>query len=348
VTEPGDALWPRVDIRPAQESDAEALRELWEEFCAEVPPPPGGEETWEEEWADTRRDIEDGLVFLAQDADGIVGAARGHRPDGVRGHVEVVQVRPRARRQGVAKALLAELVAALREQGASQVTLEVLTSNARARAAWTKLGFEEVSLKLQAPADVLEERLAGRAAGESFGSVHVQTDDQAAVARAVEQFLPRLARGSRGSVVSVPRNGWVAVYNEACDREPESLKRLARELSDRTGMVTLAIGVERGDVVRYLLYERGRMVDEYLSVPNYYGELPPGDIVALAANPTAVARLTGADSREVRAVARTAANPRELPPAIELIAQIADAMRIEGAEHGYGRATELEGAVALS
>ena len=133
-------------------------------------------------------------------------------------------------------------------------------------------------------------------------------------------------------------------YDEACDHDPELLRRLARELSDRMGAVTLSIGVERGKVVRYRLYERGRMVDEYLSVPEYYGELPPGDAVALGANPTVVARLTGADPREIRTLARTASAPGELPPAEELLAQLAAAMKIEGAEHGYEQAAGIPGA----
>ena len=70
--------------------------------------------------------------------------------------------------------------------------------------------------------------------------------------------------------------------------------------------------------MRFRLYERGRMVDEYLSVPTFYGELPKGDELALAANPTLVARLTGADRDEVRRVARTAESPADLPPAAEL------------------------------
>ena len=57
------------------------------------------------------------------------------------------------------------------------------------------------------------------------------------------------------------------------------------------------------------------MVDEYLSVPTYYGALPKGDELALEANPTLVARLTGADRDDVRRVMRTAASPAELPPA---------------------------------
>ena len=335
-----------MNIRPATADDAAAFRELWEEFCREVPPPPGDEETWEEEWRDTLRDIEDGLAFVAEDEIGIVGAARGHEPVGDRGHVEVVQVRPRARRHGVAKALLRELVAELRDRGAQRITLAVMAANAPARAVWSRLGFEEVKLTMHAPADALADRLAG-GERESIGSVHVQTDDAGAVERAVRQYVPRLPGQSNGTVVSPPRNGWVAVYDELCDREPELLRRLARELSDRMGAVVLSIGAERGEVVRYVLYERGRIVDEYLSVPGYYGELAPGDAVALGANPTVVARLTGGDPRNVRTAARTAASPAELPPAPELLAAIAGAMHIEGAEHGYAGASGIAGAEAF-
>jgi hypothetical protein len=71
------------------------------------------------------------------------------------------------------------------------------------------------------------------------------------------------------------------------------------------------------------------MVDEYLSVPTYYGALPKGDELALAANPTLVARLTGANRDEVRRVARVADSPTDLPPARELYEQIARLMGLE-------------------
>ena len=77
-------------------------------------------------------------------------------------------------------------------------------------------------------------------------------------------------------------------------------------------------------IVWYTLYDRGAVVDEYSSVPEYRGPLPPGDVIALGANPTVVARLTGADPARVRQVARTAASPAELPPALELHGQIAE------------------------
>ena len=53
------------------------------------------------------------------------------------------------------------------------------------------------------------------------------------------------------------------------------LRRLARELSERTGAVTLALGIEHEQVVRFILFEAGRIVDEYLSVPEHYGSCRP-------------------------------------------------------------------------
>jgi hypothetical protein len=70
-------------------------------------------------------------------------------------------------------------------------------------------------------------------------------------------------------------------------------------------------------------------VDEYLSVPTYYGDLNKADELSLAANATLVSRLTGADPASVRAAARTATTTAELPPARELLEQIAAVMNLE-------------------
>ena len=113
------------------------------------------------------------------------------------------------------------------------------------------------------------------------------------------------------------------------DDDRDAHFRFAKELAERLGAVTVALRVEEQSVVRFRLYERGAMVDEYLSVPDYYGALPKGDELALEANPTLVARLTGADREHVRRVARTAASPAELPPADELYAQIAELMGLD-------------------
>jgi hypothetical protein len=95
------------------------------------------------------------------------------------------------------------------------------------------------------------------------------------------------------------------------------------------GVPVVALALEEEAVVRFLLFERGRMVDEYLSVPAYYGELSKADELSLSANPTLASRLTGADPAQVRAVARIASDPAELPPARELLGQIADVLGLE-------------------
>lgn len=238
---------------------------------------------------------------------------------------------------------LRELVTRAREDGADEVVLE---TTHEAGDAWIRAGFTELARVLVAPVDALAEHLTGARAA-SFGSIHVQSDDVDAATRAVRQFVPRLPGGSRGSVVVPPRDGWTSVYDELCDREPEMLRRLARELSDRMGAFVIAIGAEEGRVVRYVALERGRAVDEYLSVPEYYGPLPPGEVIALGANPRLMARLTGADPDGVRRIARTARSPDELPPATELLASLAAELGLPGAEHGYEAARADPAAIDL-
>jgi ribosomal-protein-alanine N-acetyltransferase len=313
-----------VAVRRATAADEAVLRELWQEFEAEVPEPPGFEpESWEEEWRDTHRQLEAGGVFLASDGDGPVGLAKLDTLEHGAMHLHLVYVRPRARRSGVTRALLRACVEHARAAGAATISLHVLLANPGARAVWQRLGFEDVSFFMAASLDILDSNLADRDVGEHRATTHVQSDDELSVERAVAQFLPRLQEPELR-----PNGSWIRVTDPVLDRDTEAHGRLARELSDRLGAVTVALALE-GEVVRFRLYERGRMVDEYLSVPTYYEELPTGDQLALAANPTLVARLTGADRDEVRQVARTAATPAALPPAPELYAQIAALMGLE-------------------
>jgi ribosomal protein S18 acetylase RimI-like enzyme len=310
-----------VTIRRATVDDEAVLRELWEEFELEVPDPEGFDgETWEEEWRDTRRDIEGGATFVAEDGDGVIGVGRASAPKRGVAHIHLVHVRPRARRRGVTKTLLRAVVEDARERGARLVSLNVLVANEAARAVWRRLGFEELSSFMATPLESLEQRLAERT-GPTAGTVYVQTDDEDRVAASTARFLPRLGR-PEGTEVAATGSGWVAVREPLLDSDPKFLQRLAQELSLTTGAITIALGIERGAAVRYAIYDRGGMVDEYLSVPELYGPLPPGDVIALGANPRVVARLTGADPDRVREVAVTAVTPEELPPPEELRDQL--------------------------
>jgi GNAT superfamily N-acetyltransferase len=311
-------------IRTATPDDLALVQELFREFETEIPDADWREVDFEEDLAALERAIVDDVVLLAGD----VGLAVATKRPGRLGFLDILYVRPEARGTGVAAELLREAASALRDRGADMLELEVLASNDRARTIYERWGFAPVELTLATPIETLVRRLEPGAVGRTFGAVHVQTDDAGAVERAVQKVVPRLGR-SEHTTVTGPDNGWVTVQDELGDREPVALQRLAKELSYVNGGVVLALGVEEGAVVRYTLYDRGSVVDEYSSVPEFRGSLPPGDVVALGANPTVVARLTGADPRDVRRVARTASSPAELPPALELHAQIAELMGVQ-------------------
>lgn len=320
-------------IRDATADDLAVVQELWRAFGAEIPDAEWRDDDTEEDAAALGDRIGRDVVLLAEQDGRSVGLAVAQLRGARVGFLDLVYVRPEARGTGAAGELVRGAAERLRAQGADVLELDVLASNANARAVYERWGLAPVELTLAAPVDALLERLAAPA-GPTFGSVHVQTDDVGAVERAVHKVLPRLGR-SAGTSVTGPRNGWVAVHDELTDRDPKQLQRLAKELSYSLGGVVLAIGVEDGAVVHYTLFDRGGAVDEYVSVPEFHGPLPPGDVVSLGANPTVVARLTGAEPARVREVARTAASPSELPPATELIGQIAAVMGVAEADHGW-------------
>lgn len=324
-----------MNIREATEADLDAVRGFVQAYNDEFwrrpfPPPP-----LPDEW------LLEGHLLVA-DSDGeIVGTARGEIRQGL-GRISLVYVVPDRRQTGIGGALLRELVLIFHGQGVEHLSLGVDTTNQDAQAVWRRLGFVEYQREMTTERAALERRLAAET-GESYGSVHVQTDDQSGVATALERFVPRLFR-SPASVVAAPRHGWVAVYNEVASRDPDRLRRLAAELSHITGGVVLALGVEQDAVVRTIAFERGRLMDEYLSDPQHYGLLPSGDAVALRINPRVLARLTGADMEEIR---RVAPSSRELPPPGEHLEQLASVLGIEGVGLDARGAAGLDGSITV-
>jgi ribosomal protein S18 acetylase RimI-like enzyme len=312
-----------VNVREATPADEPTLLAFTEAIFGE---------NWDRPWRPpeiTPKIFEGKLVLLAENDGEAVGYAFGELDPQGYAHVNIVYVVPEHRRRGVTRALLAEFASRAREEGIEHMTLDVATRNEVGREVWRRMGFTEWALRLTVPLERLEQ---GREAGESYASLHIQTDNREAVEAAIAKYLPRL--GGSGGRVEGPKNGWLAVYAELIDRDRRARERLAAELSNATAAVVCAIGVEEGAVVRYALFERGSIVDEYQSVPDYFEPLPPGDIVALGANPTVVSRLTGAEPSRMRAAARTASSPDDLPPPDELLQQIASAMGLEGAGRG--------------
>ena len=325
-----------MTVRVATAADLVAVEALWRAFSREVPEPPYITVDLALELEEVRTIVAAGLAMVAD------GLADGEAPTGLAlaritgpgvGRLTDLYVVPAARRSGVAAALTLAVVEALAARGVQHLELEVLVSNPKARTVYQRWGLVEESVMLAAPVAALRERLVPGRHAASFASLHVQTDDLGEVERAACAFARRL--GSRGTRVEGPRDGWVAVYDAAADADPTALLRFARELSSRLGAVVFAFSLELDQVVRLIALDRGGIVDEYLSVPEFYGPLPPGDVIALAANPTVLARLTGGKRAAIRAVARTASSSADLSAPRDLLAALARVLGISGTEHGY-------------
>ena len=265
------------------------------------------------------------LIAAGDDSPGgfVLARMRGPR----HGWISDLYVVPDARRSGIAGVLVREAAARLRAQGADVVSLEVQAENADARVVYERWGFRESSLHWTPLWKISRTAYRESHGSPRTGSSSSQSDDESTVDKAARTFVPRLGRSPRTDVHS-PANGWIAIDDQLCSEDPQLLRRLAQELSYRTGGVVLTLGVEEGSVVRYVLFDRGSIADEYASLPEYHGPLPPGDVVALSANPTVAHRLTGADPEQVRAVARTAASTADLQPAEELYAELADVLGV--------------------
>ncbi len=320
-----------MTVRRAGLGDVPALESLYRAFFAELPPREHDTVDLDQELSEIREIVTAEHAFLAEGADGPVAFALARRRSPQLAELTDLYVLPEARAGGIATALVRELVASL--DGAEFLNLVMQSTNATARTVYQRWGFHDDLVVMVAPLTQLRERLAPGHHAVSFASVHVQTDDRGWVERTMTEFARRIR--SPGSRVEGPRNGWTAVYDPVVDGDPNALLRLSRELSERMGAVVLAVALELDQVVRLIALDRGGIVDEYLSIPEFYGPLPPGDVIGLAANPTVLARLTGAEPAAVKAVARTARASAELPPPRELLAAIAAVLGLEGTGYGF-------------
>jgi ribosomal protein S18 acetylase RimI-like enzyme len=313
-----------VNIRSATPEDVDLLMSLVERLESELPPLPYPEDPAEFERAKVERMVADGVALLAEDEGRPFGYALArygdHGPTTV--YVSDLWVDEGARGKGLGRELMRRVAEAATGHGSTHVVLDVDSRNEEAIAFYERLGFEEGAKIMRVEVDALLRE--PEPAGESRGALHVQSDDAEAVERVVNDYLPRLLRTASATVER--GRAWTVVRIHPFDRD--ALRKLGAELSYRFG-VTVVLTIEEGAVVRFILHDRGRMVDEYLSVPEYYGPLPPGDALALRSNPTVVSRLTGADAGRVRAVARTAEHPNSLPPAEELYTDIADVLGLQ-------------------
>ena len=136
------------------------LEELWRAFEAEVPPPAHEEVDHATELAEIRAIVESGLGWIAERDGAAVGMVLARRRGPRVGRITDLYVTPAERRTGVAEALAARRSwRGSRADGVDTIDLEVMASNAAARAAYARWGFRDEVLVLATPVAALAERL---------------------------------------------------------------------------------------------------------------------------------------------------------------------------------------------
>ena len=258
-------------------------------------------------------------MLIAEHDDVPVGLAVAEKAGAHVGYLYVLYVRPAARGNGRRGGARARDRVALRGAGRRRARARRARVELEARAPSTSAGASRPCRSISARrSTTLVERLA--AASRARRSARPRPDRR----RRPPSSAPctRLCRGSAGPrerSVTGPRNGWVAVHDELLrPRSERSSSASARSCPTSSAASCSRSASRTARVVRYALFDRGGAVDEYVSVPEYFGPLPPGDVVALGANPTVrraadrrrSRRACGRSSRTAAVARRPAARAR--------------------------------------
>ena len=270
---------------------------------------------------------------------GRAASSRSSMPPDI-GHVHVAYVAPEHRRRGVTKALLRRARRAPAAAGAAHVTLDVDLSNRDGLAAWRAARLHRLGGPARRRRSTRSTRGSPRRdAGPDFASVHVQTDDEAAVADAVRKYVPADRPLRRhGGLAAAQRLDRASTTTSSTATAPRcgGSRRSSRPRSARVVVRARARGRRRRALPARRARQRRRRV------PLGAGALRPAAARRRGRARREPDRGRAADRRRpARACARSRGrppSPDELPPAPELLAAIAGAVGLEGAEHGYAEA----------
>jgi len=125
----------RLEIRPCTYDDRAGVIALWEQAFPDDPPHNAPPLVF-----DAKLAMNDGLLFVATDADTVAGTAMAGY-DGHRGWLYAIAVSPPYRRRGIGTALVRHAFGALRAAGCSKVNLQVRATNAAVIGFYASLGF---------------------------------------------------------------------------------------------------------------------------------------------------------------------------------------------------------------
>jgi ribosomal protein S18 acetylase RimI-like enzyme len=132
-----------MEIRRATEADADAMRQLWDEFTAEATFAPYPGSPFEPAL------LADHIALVAEDGGEAVGTVYANVSSPHFGYVFGLYTRPQARGRGVGRALMRAIASVLKEEGRQYVVLSVDTPNEGARSFYERLGFVDAARTLR-------------------------------------------------------------------------------------------------------------------------------------------------------------------------------------------------------
>jgi hypothetical protein len=94
---------------------------------------------------------------------------------------------------------------------------------------------------------------------------HFRTNDDKALSAAVK------GRGVDRFRILPAKGGWASLYEEqASQQDDERIRELASGLSKQLGVAVIAFLVHDSDIACYWLFEKGKLLDEFNSCPDYF------------------------------------------------------------------------------
>lgn len=129
-----------------------------------------------------------------------------------------------------------------------------------------------------------------KAMGGFLVNLHVKHDS-------VETVQGALRKAEAGrAYVTEPQNGWISVYEErSCDQDATWIEKLTQQVSKSTKSHAISCLIHDGDFLVYWLYDKGKLIDQYNSLPDYFEECSDEERANWAGQPAKFHSACGAD-----------------------------------------------------
>jgi ankyrin repeat protein len=102
--------------------------------------------------------------------------------------------------------------------------------------------------------------------GASFANCHVRTSEKTTCTSALKSAIRSRA------MLTEPKNGWVTVYDETSEsQDVNELRRIGKTISSKLKTTVFCFMVHDSDVFLFLLFDKGKLVDQFDSRPDYFG-----------------------------------------------------------------------------